>query len=411
MNVVMVAPYPPAHDGIAPYTAEIVTRLQASEDVCVLTSKAPAVARSRDGRFISPELGTVRRILAPTPGALLRCVRFLSTRKPDVIHVQFAIPALGADAVPALIGALIARRRHGTRLVVTLHEVRREIILPGRVGRLIHALLVRMADSVIVHTSEARNILCAECHADTAKVHVLPHGVASAPTLHGGAPAWPDSRPLILSLGYLHPDKGVHHLVDALHLIRDHLPAMDWRCVIAGSVRPRRGIFRAFEGRDHRYATNLRRQVTEYDLGDRVEFTGFVPTPEMMALLGSAQMIVLPYTNVSQSGIAHLALATATPTVASELPGLRETFQDAAVFVASGDPTELATAIGRVLCDTALRNELRHKSIALRETLSFDRVVPALLEVYATVLVTHRTEYPQIGETLSSTSSRVDARL
>ena len=146
INAGMVPPYTPEFDGIASGNAEIVRHI------------------------LRPDSRSVHLILSPSPVAVTRLIRLLHSVRPNPFHAQLAIPALRAGALPAVISAGIAQRRYGTRLVVTLHEDCREVVLPGRVGLAVHAGLVRIVDVIVVHAATARTILFGRCGADAARV-------------------------------------------------------------------------------------------------------------------------------------------------------------------------------------------------------------------------------------------------
>ena len=188
-------------------------------------------------------------------------------------------------------------------------------------------------------------------------------------------------------LCYLHLDKGVHHLRVSFDLMRDADLDLAWRCVEAGTVRPRRCLSRRFGRSQHCYATALPGLVAHEHLGNRVEFTGMNTDAEVAALSRSTRVVLLLYANVSRSRIASLALATATPVVACDLPGLHESLQDGAVL----DPAARAKGVSRVVADNALQKQLPKRSLAVRELPSFDRLTPARLDVnWATVTAVPR---------------------
>ena len=396
MKVLLVSPYPPSRDGLASYAAEMVRRLKDSNDLGILTSVAPS-------SVASPAEG-VYRILAANPLSVLRCVRLMRDFRPQIIHFQYSIAALGLGVGPAMLSVGVARLRYGTRLVFTLHEVRRELMRLGFVGRLLYSAIVRVSDTLIVHTSEARTLLIEQCGAAPRIIRVVPHGVAppqsaisagsvDASRAFGGGE---DARSVVLYLGYLHPDKGVHHLLAALDILRKRDPAFDRRVrvIIAGVVRPRAGVFRWFERADHRYEQKLRGLVDSGGCGGVVAFTGFVPDEDLIPLIRAARTIVLPYTNVSQSGVGNLALAAGTPVIASDLPGLREPLQDGALYFPTGDVGALADALDRILTDDELHHELQRRARSLRNAQSTTEVAEEVARIYEETVTLERDGSP-----------------
>jgi len=105
---------------------------------------------------------------------------------------------------------------------------------------------------------------------------------------------------------------------------------------------------------DHRAA--LERLAHSLDLGDRVKFLGFVSEAQKLSLLRSAW--VLAFTSPKEGwGITNLeAAACATPVVASNSPGLRESVVDGETgfLVPHGDVPALTAALRRLVSDPAL---------------------------------------------------------
>jgi glycosyltransferase involved in cell wall biosynthesis len=88
------------------------------------------------------------------------------------------------------------------------------------------------------------------------------------------------------------------------------------------------------------------RQLAEQNGVDVVWLTRYVTTRELAGAIAAADVVVLPYSKASQSGVAALANALGTPTVAYPVGGLPEL---ATVTAARCDPAALADAVMRVL--------------------------------------------------------------
>ena len=92
--------------------------------------------------------------------------------------------------------------------------------------------------------------------------------------------------------------------------------------------------------------------------GPGVHRLGAVERDELDALYAGALALVLP-SHAEGYGFPPLeAAACGTPSVVSDLPALRETLGDGALFVAPGDEAGLAEALVRIGADEALRAEL-----------------------------------------------------
>jgi glycosyltransferase involved in cell wall biosynthesis len=184
----------------------------------------------------------------------------------------------------------------------------------------------------------------------------------------------------VLALGFVHPDKGADTLLAAVPELAARAP--EATVVIAGTPRTRRGPFRAFGRLDRRHHEALRRTAAALPAG-RVRFPGFVPTADLAAVVHAAAVMALPYRRITQSGIAHLAVAAGAPVVASDLPGLRATFGDGARYVGADDPVALGRALGELVADPEARRRLREVQASTARAQSMASAAAAVLEVVA----------------------------
>ena len=403
MNALFVTPYPPKPDGIGEHSRGLVDALRRVDgtEVDVLTVRHPESDVAMPG---------VHRILSADPRSTGRAVALMDELVPDIVHYQFAIPAFGLAAVSAIAAGVRARRAHPEmRIVITFHEVRRELDLLGPLGRGIYRTLVGAADAVIVHTTDARDLVSGECGGDPQRVWLTPLGgpppppgsldpavVASVQDRYGLAARGSGGRPLVLCFGFLHPDKGLEHVVDAVAALRDRdaIGPEGLDLMIAGTVRPRSGVFRCFGLRDHEYELELRRSVERLGLTDLIRFVGFVDSADAPALFALARVVVVPYTKVTQSSVLDTATVAGAPVVASDLPGLRESLGDGGLLVPPGDAGALAAALERVLTDDELERSLRARQEQRARLIGFDTVAAGLVGIYDSV----RTAPSRVGE-------------
>ena len=372
MRVVYVSPYPPQRDGIGDYTAALAEATRGhGHDVAVV------VPGSAHGA--TPEVvGSLEKV-----DALMERLRLID---PDVVHVQFAVAAFGTR-IPALLRLLWALRPLRARVVLTAHEVTRDTAILRAPGRALYAALGRLADVVLVHTSAAQRELAGVAGARPGRIAVVPHHRRPPPPAttdeavlrarHGVGDA-----PLLLAFGFIHPDKGLEDLVDALGMLERGSAHL----VVAGDVRGRSGAFRAFELIDRRHLARVRRRITALGLDDFVHITGYVPAGEIAPWFDAADAAVLPYRRIEQSSVGSLAATLGVPVIASTAGSLARDFGDPRWSSPPRDPAALAWAIGSFL--GAARPERR--SAAPREAAGadIDAVAAATLDAYARVPAT-----------------------
>ncbi|MFT4036444.1 MAG: glycosyltransferase family 4 protein, partial [Patulibacter sp.] len=256
-------------------------------------------------------------------------MRRLRGRPADITHIQWApIQELDLLALP--------RRRP---VVITAHD-----ILPREARRWQRAAqraIYERARCVIAHSEHGRRRLIEEAGVDADAVRVIPHGAFEHLALTPRAPLPAElgrggdpQRPVVLCFGLIRPYKAVDLLLDAWRQVR-----ADAELWIVG--RPRGVELAALRA-----------------LADaRVRFVPrFVTDGELAACFDAAQLAVLPYREIEQSGVLATALAFGLPTVATAVGAFPEAAQAGALAtVEPGDATALAAAISRLLGDATER--------------------------------------------------------
>ncbi|MDO9377315.1 MAG: glycosyltransferase [Nocardioidaceae bacterium] len=346
MRIVLVSPLPPARDGIADYSARLAAAYSAAgHEVAAVT------AEPQPDAAWAPVLGS----LTWSPLGLLGLVRAVRRWRPDAVQVQHGIATYGPRLLP-LWALVVACRLVGVRLVLTHHEVTRDVDRLGLPARMYYRFVSALATVVHVHTDKARDTLVDVLDVPAERVLVMPHPVYDSPAAevpaaelrlrHGLA-----DRTVLLLFGFVHVEKGLRELVEGLAVLVERDPAVAdrVRLVVAGDVRPRPAAFGRFEQADHDYLDAVRTRVADHGLGPVVEFTGHVPDGEVTGWFEAADVAVLPYTHSEQSGVANLAIAAGTPVLASSTGGLGELFARDLPTFAGLEPEQVADGLARFL--------------------------------------------------------------
>lgn len=169
----------------------------------------------------------------------------------------------------------------------------------------------------------------------------------------------PNSRfpvPAFAYLGRLKKYKGVHHVIRAFAQMQHAEATLE----IAGAG-------------DYRPA--LERLATSLDLGSRVRFLGRISEPEKLALLRRAWGLVFASPKEGW-GITNLeAAACATPVVASNSPGIRESVRhgETGFLVPHGDAAAMAAAIDRLAMSRELVEQLGTNARRFAESFTWER--------------------------------------
>jgi glycosyltransferase involved in cell wall biosynthesis len=347
MKVLFVSPFPPAKDGIGAYTRSLVTALRdAGADARVVLPRPQPDADPH-------VLGALTR----RRSGLARLSEAVAAWGPDIIHVQFAVATYGTRISNLLAWLHHARSVMRIPVIVTMHEVTRDTASLRNPGRLLYRSLVTRCDHVIVHTNAARSILTQQLGVPAGKVSVIPHTAIPAPR---AVSTQADLRSryglgdaeLLISFGFVHVDKGLDDLIRCLRIVRgsDSTLLENVRVVIAGTVRPRRGLFRVFELRDWLHLCRVLQMARWARLRNLIVVTGYVPDADVAAWFEAAAGIVLPYKRTEQSGVAALANAACVPVLASTAGGLGEQYEGSEWLFPPRSPEEFAKVLTRFLC-------------------------------------------------------------
>ncbi len=284
-----------------------------------------------------------------------------STAQFDVAHLQWTpFQTLDARLMP-----------HDRPLVMTAHDVIPREPRRGQVRA--QTRLWREADCVVVHTDHGRRRLIDAAGVDPARVEVIPHGPFDHLAAIKDTLSLPDELadgdgPVVLMFGLLRPYKGLEVLLDA------------WRNVEGARLwivgRPRYDITELIER-----APKSVSFVTRY-VDDR----------EIPSIFAAADICVLPYLEIDQSGVLATALAFGTPMLLSDAGGFPEVVaKGAAAGVPAGDSDALARELSRLLADQDERARLASAARTLAQVeWSWENVARRHLEVYSAVVSSHQ---------------------
>ena len=304
-------------------------------------------------------------------GARRRRVLRVLEHVPDMLRYRRV--AEGADLVhymwlpiPALDRRLLAPKRPR---VYTMHWRLPEA--GSRIARTLTRLLAEM-DSVVVHSEHGAGRLQADFGVPPERLRVIPHGAFDYLTRQEDEVPLPEELrevkgPVIMAFGLVRPYKGTDVLLEAFRQVEG---AELW---VVGMPRMPMDELQEL----------ARRAPGTVRFVDR-----FVTDPEIPAFMRRADLVVLPYRNIEQSGVLYTALAFGRPLVLSAVGGFPEVAEEgAARLVPPEDPDALAEALRELLDDRSARDALA--DAATREaatTYSWERIGEATMALYRDLL-------------------------
>lgn len=264
--------------------------------------------------------------------------------RPDIIHLHCTNPI---SLVYLTLFRLLRQTVAATAHVVTPHE---RVLFQDTVYRRIH----RLSDLIVAHSDHDRRRLHDEFGVDAKRVVVIPHGEYSFFERAGDVFDRQSARTSLglgkdeevaLFFGYIREYKGLDVLLEAWSSVAASRPGA--RLVVAGDpvqLQPAR--------REELEAWAVR-------LGAVHRFE-YIPFSDVARYFSAADVLVMPYRHISQSGVLFLGLSLGVPVVASRVGGLPEVLRDgdSVLFVPPDEPADLAEVLVRVLGDARLRQRL-----------------------------------------------------
>jgi len=335
-----------------------------------------------------------------------RLIRYAATAKPKIFHVLWNNRFESFDRTLLMLYYKVL----GKKIVLTAHNVNagRRDSEDTRLNRVTLGIQYRFADQIFVHTEKMKRELIAEFGVQGKRVTVIPFGINnSVPNTDLTAAAARqrvgvrEGDKTILFFGRITPYKGLEYLIAGF---RQMLPRHDdYRLIIAGRV-----------DRCEKYWRAIREDISADVRRGRVLLRAeFIPDEETEVYFKAADVLVLPYRDIYQSGVLFLSLSFGLPVVAADVGSLKDDIVEGETgFVfRPEDPVDLANSIERYFASdlyadlNSRRQEIRDYAT---ERHSWDQIGQMTMTVYADLL---RIPFP--GEWLhrdvSSTSPDVNA--
>jgi glycosyltransferase involved in cell wall biosynthesis len=322
-SVLVVSSFPPRRCGIGAYARTQVDQLR-QEGVEVTVLSPP----DGDGEVRTSFFGG---------RPFLRAARIGRGFDRIVVHFQPSLyyrPRAPLSKIGTSLGLwwLCVRRRQTEILVHEADPPKR-----WRPDYLVLAAAFRVAPLVLFHTAAERDRL-QHAYGLRVRARLVPHVEGITVHAHVGradaraALGLPADEPLLVTPGFLHPDKGIERAIAALR------EAGAGRLYVVGSVKDP-------TPRNEAYARRLRNLAAVTPNVELVE--GYLGDEELDTWVAAADAVVLPYRRSWSSGALARAQAIGTPAIVTAVGGLAEQASDRDVVVHDHD--ELGAAVARAV--------------------------------------------------------------
>jgi glycosyltransferase involved in cell wall biosynthesis len=246
-----------------------------------------------------------------------KLIRYAATAKPGIFHILWNNKFQNFDRTLLM----LYYRLLGKKIVLTLHNVNagKRDCNDTRLNRLTLRMQYRLANHLFVHTEKMRREVIDEFGVHETQVTVIPFGINNAVPNIRLAPSDAKLRlgiregeRAILFFGNIAPYKGLEYLVAAFQHVLAQRDA--YRLIIAGTPKNCEGYWRT-----------IRQAISDVVPSGRVLLRAeFIPDEETELYFKAADVLVLPYTHIYQSGVLFLGYSFGLPVIASDVGSLRK---------------------------------------------------------------------------------------
>ncbi|MEM1646293.1 MAG: glycosyltransferase family 4 protein [Ignisphaera sp.] len=281
-------------------------------------------------------------------------------------------------------------RKLNARFVYTCHNPlwpEENVYLGERLVRLIESYAMKKANAVIALNETMRRALVEKAGVNQDKIFVVPNGVDVEFFKPGlrcdevNAKYGLEGKRVVLFVGRVTREKGVHVLLEAVRILRDKHGLRDIKVVVVG---PLSGSF----GDDT--LTDYARVLREYVIKNNIDavFTGSLDIEELRYLYSCSHVLVLPSYFEAFPMVLIEAMASGLPVIGSKTGGIVDIVENGVngYLFEKGSANDLAEKLHLVLSDESLRRKLSINSRAIAESkYSWNTIASRLLKIYSSL--------------------------
>jgi len=314
-----------------------------------------------------------------------RLIRYAQVAKPKIFHILWNNKFEFFDRTLLM----LYYKWLGKRVVLTAHNVNagKRDGNDSVFNRISLRSQYRLADHIFVHTEKMKQELVEDFGLRNQAITVIPFGINNAVPDTDLTPQEAKQQlgigrgnKTILFFGAIRPYKGLEHLVSAF--LRIAPKCKGYRLIIAGAPPS------DAEPYLREILETIRNSASREQVIQRIEY---VPDSETELYFKAADVLVLPYTEVSQSGVLFLAYSFGLPVIATDVGSFRDDIipGNTGFVCPSFAPQDLADSIESYFASDLFKNldrrrwEIRDYAHAQN---SWDAVSESTCKVYTQLL-------------------------
>jgi len=310
-----------------------------------------------------------------------KLIRYAALSRPKMLHILWNNKFEAFDRTILM----LYYKALGKKVALTAHNVNqaKRDVKDSLLNRITLRAQYQLCDHIFVHTRKMKSELCEDFGVRDSAVTVIRHPINDAfpdtdltPSQAKEKLGLREDEKAILYFGRIRPYKGIEYLLAAFRELASK--GSDYKLVIAGE--PKRGseeYLREIQG-------ILEKDFEPSQIISRIQF---IPDADMEIYLKGADVLVLPYKDIFQSGVLFLAYSYGLPVVATDVGSFREEIVDGETgfLCQPGDTQDLARTLERYFASDLYRN-LRTRRGEIREYAqrvhSWDAVAELTLKAY-----------------------------
>jgi glycosyltransferase involved in cell wall biosynthesis len=291
-------------------------------------------------------------------------------------------PTVGGEAAVVHAPSLAFPPHDGRPLIVTVHDIifrSHPDTYPDKGVEFHEAMLARINEAdVVVVPSKATADALATLDDPPSDVRIIPNGTDMEPPPESERTAMLErlriERPYVLWMGTLEPKKNPEGVMRGfVHAIESGVPDAD-----------KLNLY--LVGPAGWWSGDVRTLIESKGLADRIRRIDPQPVPVRAALYAEASAFVFP-SFAEGFGLPVLeAMACGTPVITSNVSSLPEVAGSAAELCDPNDHVSIGNAIGKVLRDADLAEDLRRLGLRRARDFSWDRTARETVALYREVL-------------------------
>jgi len=401
----VVAPRPPAADGIARFRVRSQSEPSQPSRVAVIGNYLPrqcgiATFTTDLCGAIAAEFGSARlmalsindteagydyparvrwSLAQDDVSAYQEAAAFLNFNNIDMVCLQHEYGIFGGPA-----GSHILHLLRGLKMpaVTTLHTVLRE---PNPDQLAVMEEIAELSDRIIVMSQLSSQFLQEIFKVPGSKIDMVPHGVPDLPFLDPNFYKdrfGVEGKAVLLTFGLLSPNKGIENVIRALPQILSRHSNVAY--IVAGATHPH--VLRR-DGEEYR--ESLQALAKEMGVESQVIFHNrFVSPEEMVEFIGAADIYVTPYRHEAQvvSGTLAYALGAGKAIISTPYWHAIELLDDRrGALVPFQNPDAIAQKTIELLDTPAIRHAMRKRAYLFAREMVWKRVAQGYMESFSRV--------------------------